>query len=111
MPCQSYPPSGDEVESRRLYELMNEVFGRMTTQPANLTRRQLNDWMTQALCNWSKTHDVTKQSLELQIWWRDHQRRDAQRVADEEAAARRLELKARARAKLTAEELEALLGN
>ena len=46
----------------------------------------------------------------VQKWWREHKRQDAERERSERAEARRKSLAARARAKLSKEELEALRG-
>jgi len=40
------------------------------------------------LCGKLAKTDVSKYSLEMQIWWRDHQRIDAARVAEEQRAAK-----------------------
>jgi len=74
----------------------------------NRRRSMTNDQMAQWLCLWCKAHDVTKQSLELQIWWRDHQAADAKREAAEREAQRLRGLRRQAAAKLTPEELTAL---
>lgn len=38
------------------------------------------DKLTSELCSKLKTTDVTKYSLELQMWWRDHQEADRNRI-------------------------------
>lgn len=63
---------------------------------------------TAALCEWCSAHDVSKQSLELQIWWRDHQRADLQREKAREADEHLAELKRQAILKLTPDERRAL---
>lgn len=111
MPCYTEPPTRAEIEAKRLNDLLDEIegtrlrtgdIGRMSSRPLTL------DQMTQRLCAWCGAHDVKQQSLELQIWWRDHQAWDARRLADEQKAARRVQLRKQALAKLTPEEREAL---
>lgn len=41
------------------------------------------DKSTAELCSILKNRDITKYSLELQIWWRDHQEADRKRERDE----------------------------
>ena len=60
------------------------------------------------LCAWCSSHDVTKQSLELQLWWRDHQAEDAKRMAEESEQRHQDELRKKALAKLSAAERKAL---
>lgn len=84
MPCQSayMEPTARERESVRVMGLMAEVglikhksgcYG----EPANL------DMHTSQLCEFCQKNDATKYSLELQIWWRDHQIADKKRVERE----------------------------
>jgi len=40
----------------------------------------LADHWVKSLCDYCQTHDVTKHSLELQMWWRDHQEADGRRI-------------------------------
>ena len=47
-------------------------------------------------------------SLEMQIWWRDHQAADEGRKKIEQEAARRKKLRKQALAKLTMDEIKAL---
>ena len=81
MPCRSdyMEPTAREIESIKVQSLLLEV-GLRTDQPkmpygdvSNLDRD------TADLCLWCGTHDVTKQSLDLQIWWRDHRKADDER--------------------------------
>jgi hypothetical protein len=104
MPCDSGPPHPSVALNEKLNAFLDETHGR------TLSRRRDNDAMARELCEWCKTHDVTTQSLELQIWWRDHQRHDAEREAREVAEQERQKLRAEALAKLTPAERKALLG-
>ena len=56
----------------------------------------------------SRTRDVSKYSLEMQTWWRDHKAADAARLAQERADATRESIRRKALAKLTEEEREVL---
>ena len=102
MPCRSEPPTREELEEARLHAFLDEIGD--TFQG----RHHTIDSMAQTLCGWCQAHDVKAQSLELQIWWRDHQLWDAKRKADEAAEAERKRLKAQALKKLTPAEIKAL---
>jgi hypothetical protein len=69
------------------------------------------DALARVLCSWCQSHpsEVRDKSLEFQIWWRDHQKHDAEREAREAEQRRRDKLRDDALAKLTQEELDALL--
>lgn len=90
MPCDSshMEATQAEREASRIHCLLNEVanghppdrrhwagyhplaYGKMVT-------RQELDSLTAALCSaLSEEADVTQYSLELQMWWRDHQAAD-----------------------------------
>lgn len=111
MPCMSEPPTEREREESRLNDLLDEI-GAETTRTRQAFPNHPRGWsldkMARLLCEFCKSHDVTKQSLELQIWWRDHQKWDKKRKADEQAAVSRAEVRRRALAKLTKEEKKAL---
>lgn len=51
---------------------------------------------------------IRNMSLELQIWWRDHQEHDRRRLKREKEEAEKKAVRKAALAKLTAEEREAL---
>jgi hypothetical protein len=57
--------------------------------------------MVSLLCEMLEGLDVTKFSLEMQMWWRDHQAADKARIKKETALATEKEV---ALAKLTAHE-------
>jgi len=110
MPCQSdyLQPTDREQESRKVLDLLKEVG--IKTGPTHDLYGRLDtiDRDTALLCKWCKANDVTKKSLELQIWWRDHQKADAKRRAAQQALERQTHLKLQALAKLSKEEREAL---
>jgi hypothetical protein len=111
MPCYTEPPSRTELETKRLNDFLDEA-GEPTarTQQSFLCRSRPRtlDQMTAWLCEWCQSHDVTTKSLELQIWWRDHQAWDAQRKADEATETARQATARAALDKLTLEERRAL---
>ena len=72
-----------------------------------LGREEL-DKLTARLCNELQSVDVTKYSLELQIWWRDHQKADKLRAEAERKRVADEELRLQALAKLSAAERKAL---
>ena len=112
MPCYTEPPSHTENEEKRLNELLDEIGDpRPRGGGGNICgamRRITLDEATQALCAWCQANDVTQKSLELQIWWRDHQAWDKRRIAEEQAEAERAKTRAEAIAKLTDAERRAL---
>ncbi len=84
MPCDSShcAPLSEETESSKVRELLREVAG----QPFNHQKRheyygnvKTLDKDTATLCEACKNLDVSKYSLELQLWWRDHQKADAEK--------------------------------
>jgi len=71
--------------------------------------KKRTDEATANLCSrLKKIPDVSKYSLELQTWWRDHQAADRKREAKEKADAKKAALRASGLSKLTAEERKAL---
>lgn len=63
--------------------------------------RERGNALTAELCERLQSEDVTKYSLELQMWWRDHQAADKSRLEREIAEARKESEKQEALAKLT----------
>jgi hypothetical protein len=72
-----------------------------------LTPKQ-EDEMVATLCKRLQGVDVTKHSLEMQMWWRDHQAADQARVESELAKAETEEKRQAALAKLTHHERKLL---
>lgn len=66
------------------------------------------DGMVTALCSRLQREDVSKYSLEMQIWWRDHQKADKERLEKELASKRWREDVDLALSKLTDYERELL---
>lgn len=111
--------SGDEVAISRVACLLDELAGQSRINanhwagfhPAvyNICTSEHADALVSRLCEALQNEDVSKRSLEMQIWWRDHQAADKARVqAEMQAATTSAEVDA-ALAKLTPHE-RALLG-
>lgn len=72
-----------------------------------LTKKDRDD-MIDMLCTRLQQVDITQYSLEMQLWWRDHQEADRKRLLDEQAAIKEDKERAVALAKLTAYERKLL---
>ena len=88
MPCYEPEPSGRQKKSVVILSLLDEVG--LLDKPLNghdliFGQAHKLDEHTARLCAFCWNHDVTKYSLELQIWWRDHQEIDRQRLILEQA--------------------------
>ena len=105
--CDYMEPSRHESESKRLMTLMAGVGIYKGEIPYYGEVSAVHEH-TAMLCKFCEENNVTDQSLELQIWWRDHQEADK---AKREAAAEdeRVETERReAIAKLTDRERDLL---
>ena len=91
MPCNSdyLEATGWEVAMSTVMALLDELSGNEVkpeyfrgyhpqVYSKNLTKEE-GDKLVNLLCSTLKTMDVTRYSLEMQIWWRDHQIADAKR--------------------------------
>lgn len=109
MPCYTEPPTREEEEIQRTSELIREIEGKKFNH-SNPRFTYYGDLQANVkkLCAWCKLHDVQDCSLELQIWWRDHQIEDARHENNRLAGLRRRRLRKSALSKLTKEELAAL---
>lgn len=131
MPCRTYPEDYPEAECNqyhneccRVQALIDELnSGELNEDHYNGSHpdfsgvnlhygsRAKADQMTAALCEQlHKIDDVTKYSLEMQIWWRNHQRADAKRIKEEQETIQKEADKKKALAKLTPYE-RSLLGH
>lgn len=123
MPCDSSHMEANrlEIELSRLSMLLDEFRTGEPVDPMssgwngyavgvyNSATRDRTDKATAELCALlTACPDVTKFSLEMQTWWRNHQRADAARLAREARDAEENKLRERALAKLTDEERAAL---
>lgn len=123
MPCNSDYLNANslEIELSRVLLLLKEL---ETGKPVDTKSSDWQGYMKEAynkgntraradkavasLCEQLKKVDVTKYSLEMQTWWRDHQAADREREAAEEAKAKKTSLRASALKKLTPAERKAL---
>jgi len=99
MPCNSdyMNATGYEVEISRVACLLDELAGKGTMKswwsgyhPSvyGKVTRTLGDALVSQLCLALQSADVSKYSLELQTWWRDHQIADKERCERELAKAK-----------------------
>lgn len=105
--CDHMEPSQHEVESRKLMELMAEVGLHKDDVPYYGNVSAIHEH-TAMMCKFCQDNDVTKYSLELQIWWRDHQIADMERLERELNEKKKESAKREAIAKLTPYERELL---
>lgn len=123
MPCNSeYLNATDlEVEISRVQCLLKEIRTGRPVDPTSsewdgyhpdvynrIDRAKADDVVGRLCTLLSKVPDITKYSLEMQIWWRDHQAADRKRRERERKAAQKQALQDRALEKLTEEERTAL---
>ena len=120
MPCNSdhMNPMPNEVIASQCLTLIDELNG-LDFAPDNyegyhpdaygkgLTNSHC-DKLTAQLCKKLQETDVTKYSLEMQMWWRDHQKADKERLEKEIESAKKESDKKKALAKLTPYERELL---
>lgn len=120
MPCDSrHMQAGqEEIELSKVACLLDELDGKPWDNyhwrgyhPAiycKITTKEKADALFAELCSRLQAVDVTKYSLELQMWWRDHQAADKARLEHEMARKKSNEEKRVALAKLTAYERKLL---
>lgn len=122
MGCRSdyQAPSARETDISRLYCFLDELSGKSWTKSDFAGFREGvyqsgikhdENKLTASLCSQlrQKTREeILEYSLELQIWWRDHQRKDAEEAERKEKELRLKALKEAALAKLSEEEKDAL---
>ena len=86
MPCDSShcEPTTREVESRKVLEFLREMrdqsFNHENPKTPYYGSVETLDWNTASLCAMCKDKGVSERSLELQLWWRDHQAADAKKA-------------------------------
>lgn len=110
-------PSKQEQNAARVACLLDELEGHPIDprhwagyhpKTYNKTTKAFCDLLVSTLCQKLQTLDVTKQSLEMQIWWRDHQTADKLRLEKELQKKKLQNSKAAALSKLTPYELQLL---
>ena len=119
MPCSSnhMSASGYEQELSQVACLLDELAGRPVERSWRdgyhpsvycKSNHDMGDRMVRELCEALQQCDVTQHSLEMQMWWRDHQAADKTRLERElQRSTSDAERKA-ALAKLTPRERELL---
>lgn len=115
MPCDSryMKATTKEVELSRVACLLDELDGKSIDKgnwggyhPAVYNNPKVDgDAMVSELCSRLQAVDVTKFSLEMQMWWRDHQAADKERISHELLRKKQGEERDAAMAKLTDYEL------
>lgn len=107
--CDHMEPSQRENASREVLTHLYDL-GYETEKPGYYGRVETLDRDIAKLCSWCKSNpsEVSKQSLELQIWWRDHQKTDEKKKLAEIERQRKQAVREKALSKLTGEEKAAL---
>lgn len=95
MPCNSdyMNPTQNEINLSVVYGLLDEIkTGKLPKDFGNgfdnrvyskgLNKEDL-DKKVEELCSKLQNLDISKYSLEMQIWWRDHQKADKERLERE----------------------------
>jgi hypothetical protein len=116
MPCEYREPqkSQTELDHIKLVRIQQEIdVGLAVKDNRNPMRapfptKETLDELTKKLCEHFREYGATNYSLEVQIWWRDHQIEDVERERREIAQAADAELRRRGLDKLTDEEAKAL---
>lgn len=89
MPCNSgyMEANGKEKQLSQVACLLDELNGKEFSKsdwngyhPSVYSRSVDGDALVAELCRRLQFVDVTSYSLEMQIWWRDHQRADKERL-------------------------------
>lgn len=119
MPCNSDYMRANDYEERlsQVACLLDELNGQPQINkdhwrgyhPRVYCKAVDGDAMVAELCSRLQTLDVSKRSLEMQVWWRDHQQADKARLEAEVLKQKTDAEKAAALSKLTEYE-KALLG-
>lgn len=121
MPCNSdyLEASFDEIEQSKLFHIMDELDGKLVDPKIwgngydervynKILPKQERDALVAKICARLQNTDVSKLSLEAQIWWRDHQLADMHRLRREEEQRALMEAQRKALEKLTPDERKLL---
>lgn len=110
MPCNSdyMNPTNQEINSLEVINFLKEVGEKVGKYDKNYGRINTLDKDVSKLCSICQKIDVSKYSLELQIWWRDHQEADKKRIQKEINDKKDKKLKEKALSKLTSYERKLL---
>lgn len=106
--CDYLEASGKEIALSRVACLLDELNGVPVKDsywngyhPAVYNRPVDGDKLVEELCTQLQCRDVKEYSLEMQMWWRDHQKADKDRIEHEIARSKSDKDRAAAMAKLT----------
>jgi len=105
--CDHMEPNLRERESVKVMGFLSEANIYDGEVPCYGNTNALDDHAA-LLCNFCQSNDLRVYSLELQIWWRDHQKADKDRLEREQAEAKTEQKKRDAIAKLSPYERELL---
>lgn len=110
MPCRSdyLEPNQRESESVKVINFLRNDFGLKIKSPGNYGDVANLDKDTAKLCKLCQKTKIKEKSLELQIWWRDHQEADKKRIQKEIKDKKDKKLKQKALSKLTSYERKLL---
>lgn len=105
--CDHMEPTKHEQESKKVLGFLKELDKYTGEIPFYGMPEQIHE-QTALLCKECQTRDVTKHSLELQLWWRDHQEADRQKLLKEQKTAKQIKDKEAVLNKLTTYERQLL---
>lgn len=120
MPCNSdyMNASSREIALSQVACLLDEIEGKPIDRShwqgyhPQVYSRSINkaeaDAMVARLCSFLRDADVTRYSLEMQMWWRDHLKADQARIEQERRDANAEAARKAALSKLSPEERKAL---
>lgn len=87
--CDHLEANSLEIEISKVACLLDELRGKKQNKNSwvgyypdvyNKITREFGDELTSKLCSKLQKIDVSKYSLEMQMWWRDHQEADKERI-------------------------------
>ena len=116
MPCNSdyMNPNEKEINSLAVIKLLKELNYKVGKYDSYYGRPKTLDKDVAQLCSACKKieevviNGVKNYSLELQIWWRDHQKADKERIKESKLKEEEIKLTKSALSKLTKKERKVL---
>jgi hypothetical protein len=115
--CDHMEPTSLEIETSKVAYLLDEIESGEVNSSFNggthpdvygKCDQTLANNLTARLCDVLKETGASKYSLEMQIWWRDHQAKDRKREQEEKSEREQQKIRKAALSKLTKREKEAL---
>jgi len=89
--CSHMEANAREIELSKIACLLDELHGKPFDKddwcgyhPRVYTQAADGDALISELCDKLQTTNVTEYSLEMQMWWRDHQEADKQRLSKDQ---------------------------